>query len=279
MAKTNCETVRAFSAFLYPRLVSWITCEVLSLGRQTLALDSKYQTNSLEDVFCHPFYWQLFGWLPRATELILDLGAQCGHFSLLAEPAYILIEPNPKLVKVIRRNLPIRPLPAPPRSSGVGRWPSQWLRCALGFAQKLPQRQPESRPKNRRCGGGVFRPGDAPKMPAHVLVLPTLSDGFAVTQLEAIAHGLPVVTTPNCGNVVTDGMDGFIVPPPRDSQALADVLARFDDDRPLLSAMSGNTLLTIQKYDLPSDAGMIPDLVSQHRAAGGKQTMVATPTY
>ena len=56
---------------------------------------------------------------------------------------------------------------------------------------------------------------------AHLFVLPTLSDGFAVTQLEAMAHGLPVITTPNCGDVVHEGMDGFIVPV-RDSQALAD---------------------------------------------------------
>ena len=47
---------------------------------------------------------------------------------------------------------------------------------------------------------------------AHVFALPTISDGFAVTQLEAMAHGLPVVITPNCGRVVTDGVDGVIVP-------------------------------------------------------------------
>ncbi|HEY0256807.1 MAG TPA: glycosyltransferase, partial [Candidatus Methylacidiphilales bacterium] len=47
---------------------------------------------------------------------------------------------------------------------------------------------------------------------SDVFVLPTLSDGFAVTQIEAMAHGLPVITTPNCGDVVADGIDGFIVP-------------------------------------------------------------------
>ena len=96
---------------------------------------------------------------------------------------------------------------------------------------------------------------------AHLFVLPTLSDGFAITQLEAMAHGLPVVTTPNCGNVVTDGMDGLIVPA-RDSQALADAIARLDADRPLLRAMSANTLITILKYDLPSNAKLINEVVA-----------------
>jgi glycosyltransferase involved in cell wall biosynthesis len=47
---------------------------------------------------------------------------------------------------------------------------------------------------------------------SDIFILPTLSDGFAVTQIEAMAHGLPVISTPNCGEVVTDGIDGFIVP-------------------------------------------------------------------
>ena len=96
---------------------------------------------------------------------------------------------------------------------------------------------------------------------AQVFVLPTLSDGFAVTQLEAMAHGLPVITTPNCGQVVTPGVDGFIVPP-RDSEALADAIARLDNDRTLLREMSHNTLQTIQRYDLPSNARMIQSEVA-----------------
>ena len=101
---------------------------------------------------------------------------------------------------------------------------------------------------------------------AHVFALPTLSDGFAITQLEAMTHGLPVVTTPNCGDVVTEGVDGLIVPA-RDSQALADAIARLNDDRPLLRAMSANALLTVLKYDLLSNARMIQNIVLERRTA------------
>src|SRR5262249_34871732 len=39
-------------------------------------------------------------------------------------------------------------------------------------------------------------------------------------------NALPVVTTPCCGQVVSDGLDGFIVPQ-RDSRSLANVLHRY----------------------------------------------------
>jgi glycosyltransferase involved in cell wall biosynthesis len=111
---------------------------------------------------------------------------------------------------------------------------------------------------------------------AHLFVLPTLSDGFAITQLEAMAHGLPVVTTPNCGNVVTDGFDGFIVPA-RDSQALADAIARLNDNRSLLSYMSGNTLLTVQNYDLPANAKLIGQCTRSHRLALANKHLPSRP--
>jgi len=41
--------------------------------------------------------------------------------------------------------------------------------------------------------------------------------------LEAMAYGLPVIATPNCGEVVTNGVDGLIVVP-RDPLSLVDAL-------------------------------------------------------
>jgi len=49
---------------------------------------------------------------------------------------------------------------------------------------------------------------------ADVFILPTLSDGFAITQLEAQAHGLPVIASKNCGKVVENGVNGIILNEP-----------------------------------------------------------------
>lgn len=47
---------------------------------------------------------------------------------------------------------------------------------------------------------------------ADLFVLPTHSDGFALTQLEAQAHGLPVIASRRCGDVVQDGVNGALLP-------------------------------------------------------------------
>jgi len=81
---------------------------------------------------------------------------------------------------------------------------------------------------------------------ADVFVLPTISDGFAITQLEAMAHGLPVIASPNCGRVVDEGVDGLIVR--RDAEALAAAIARLDGDRVLLAEMSVKAVRKARLY-------------------------------
>lgn len=62
---------------------------------------------------------------------------------------------------------------------------------------------------------------------ADVFVFPTIEEGSALVTYEAMACGLPVITTPNAGSLVRDGEDGFIVPI-RDIDALA---TRIEDIR------------------------------------------------
>jgi glycosyltransferase involved in cell wall biosynthesis len=49
---------------------------------------------------------------------------------------------------------------------------------------------------------------------ADVFILPTLSDGFAITQLEAQAYGLPVISSKTCGGIVENGRNGIILEEP-----------------------------------------------------------------
>jgi|LakMenEpi03Aug12_release.lakeMendotaPanAssembly.Ray.scaffolds.fasta_scaffold211742_2 glycosyltransferase involved in cell wall biosynthesis len=84
---------------------------------------------------------------------------------------------------------------------------------------------------------------------ADLFVLPTLSDGFALTQLEAMAHGLPVIATPNCGEVVTDGVDGLIVLA-SDSNALAEAFQLLIQDPEKLRSMSAATGAKVEQFSL-----------------------------
>lgn len=70
-----------------------------------------------------------------------------------------------------------------------------------------------------------------------VFVFPTIEEGSALVTYEALACGLPVITTPNAGSVVRDGQEGFLVPI-RDVDALCDRMQRLRDDVALRNAMS-----------------------------------------
>ena len=64
---------------------------------------------------------------------------------------------------------------------------------------------------------GVRAVGFGPVTPWYeqfdVMVFPTLLEGSAKVVYEAMAAGLPVITTPHAGAIIEDGVDGFLVPP------------------------------------------------------------------
>jgi glycosyltransferase involved in cell wall biosynthesis len=61
---------------------------------------------------------------------------------------------------------------------------------------------------------------------ASVFVFPSISDGFGRAPIEAMAAGIPVVTTENTGvaDIITQGEDGYIIPA-ADASSLADALS------------------------------------------------------
>jgi len=66
---------------------------------------------------------------------------------------------------------------------------------------------------------------------ADIVVLPSYREGLPKSLIEAAACARPLITTdvPGCREVVTDGVDGLLVPA-RDAISLARAIARLQDD-------------------------------------------------
>jgi glycosyltransferase involved in cell wall biosynthesis len=96
-----------------------------------------------------------------------------------------------------------------------------------------------------------------------VFVLPTLSDGFAITQIEALAYGLPVIVTPNCGRVVQDGETGFVIPC-YSAESLAEAVLRFVEDPGLIDAMRPKCLAEAGKYTVEAYADSLVSILDRH---------------
>jgi len=83
----------------------------------------------------------------------------------------------------------------------------------------------------------------------HIKLFPTLSEGFSVALVDAIACGLAPLTTTTPGpmEIVRDGHNGILVPP-RDSHAIEQALERLITDRPYLEQLRRNAYATAQHY-------------------------------
>lgn len=70
---------------------------------------------------------------------------------------------------------------------------------------------------------------------ADLYVSPSLEDSFGLPVAEAMACGLPVITSPLAGvsELIQNGVDGFVLSDPRDSQELARLLERLSQDSEL----------------------------------------------
>jgi glycosyltransferase involved in cell wall biosynthesis len=82
---------------------------------------------------------------------------------------------------------------------------------------------------------------------SHVLALPSVEEGLALVQGQAMACGCPVVATADTGaeDLFTDGVEGFILPA-RDTDALADRLQLIADDPALRAQMSAAALARVK---------------------------------
>lgn len=87
---------------------------------------------------------------------------------------------------------------------------------------------------------------------SDIFVLPSYREGLPRTVLEAMSLGLAVITTnaPGCKDVVTDGINGYLVPI-KDFNALANAIEKLIVDEDLRNQM-GNVgrQIALQRFDI-----------------------------
>jgi len=93
--------------------------------------------------------------------------------------------------------------------------------------------------------------GFTPTLPlyqqADVFVFPSLEEGSALVTYEALACGLPVITTQASGSVVVDGDEGFIIPA-GDSRFIGEKIQTLYDKTELRQKMSLAARHKAQQY-------------------------------
>ena len=82
---------------------------------------------------------------------------------------------------------------------------------------------------------------------SHALVLPSIEEGLALVQAQALACGCPVICSTNTGgeDLFSDGVEGFIVPI-RDPEAITARLQQLADDPLLQAKMRAAALARVQ---------------------------------
>lgn len=85
---------------------------------------------------------------------------------------------------------------------------------------------------------------------ADVFVFPTLYEGFGIVFLEAMASGLPIITTDVAGNkeIIEDRKNGLIVKP-KNSEEIALAALNLLNNNKLISKIKKNNLDKVKNYD------------------------------
>jgi len=128
------------------------------------------------------------------------------------------------------------------------RHPRKRLRIVGAVQQDIRSILPRLPMENVEMLGSLPQPELATLMSrSHVLALPSIEEGLALVQAQAMACGCPVVCSTNTGgeDLFTDGVEGFIVPI-RDPIALADRLQRLAEDPVLQHSMREAALRRVQ---------------------------------
>ncbi|MHB8608911.1 MAG: glycosyltransferase family 4 protein [Candidatus Acidiferrales bacterium] len=98
---------------------------------------------------------------------------------------------------------------------------------------------------------------------ADVYVSPSREDSFGLPVAEAMACGLPVITSIFAGvaDCIHDGVDGFIVRDPRDTRALAQLIERLQEDPDLRRNLGEAAADTVLQWDWNRNAAAVWELL------------------
>jgi glycosyltransferase involved in cell wall biosynthesis len=104
---------------------------------------------------------------------------------------------------------------------------------------------------------------------ADVFALPTHQDAHSVATIEAMAGGLPVISTPIGGirDIVDEGKTGFLVPP-GNVDALAECIRRFRDDPAMRLRMGAASRARVEeRFNLSRISEQVVDLLKRAAAS------------
>jgi glycosyltransferase involved in cell wall biosynthesis len=108
---------------------------------------------------------------------------------------------------------------------------------------------------------------------ADAYVGPSLEDAFAQPPAEAMACGLPVITSRNNGGaeIISHGSDGLILEDPEDVRTLAEWIRKLLDDPHFRSSLAANAARTARKFTWENNAAEMKTLFEEARLGRREQ--------
>ena len=97
---------------------------------------------------------------------------------------------------------------------------------------------------------------------SSVFVFPSLEEGSALVTYEALACGLPVITTFEAGSVVRDVVDGFIIPS-RNPTAIAEKICYLYEHPNILKEMSYNARKRAEEFTWEKSVNKLIEIYSE----------------
>ncbi|MFN2623886.1 MAG: glycosyltransferase family 4 protein [Chthoniobacterales bacterium] len=115
---------------------------------------------------------------------------------------------------------------------------------------------------------GIVRDMPALYRSADIFLLPTIYDPFSNACLEALASGLPVITTKGNGfsEIIENGRHGTVVDDPRNVDALSDALQFWSDPARRQQARTDNRARAAQ-FDISTNVAKTLQIVTQTAAS------------